>query len=236
MNLTLKDFEGPLDLLLHLVKTAKMNIYEIDTKKVIEEYIAFINSVDKKDLDVSSEYLVMAAELIHLKSKLLVNDDETNEDDEYEINSEEDLKKKLIEYEKYKNVCEVFRDYEINRKDFFTKSPEILSEYDEEKKYENNFCIDDLVNAFLELKKREEYQKPLFTKITKKELSVEEKTSYIKSILNTRKKVNFLDLFVLVTKEEIIVTFLAILNMSKDGMITITQKDNFGNIFIEGSL
>ena len=73
MNLHINDFEGPLDLLLHLVRTAKMDIYEIDTKYIIDKYLEFIDSIDKNDLDNASEYLVMAAELIHLKSRLLLN-------------------------------------------------------------------------------------------------------------------------------------------------------------------
>src|SRR5574344_2153565 len=96
MNLNINDFEGPLDLLLHVVKSSKMDIYEIDTSKVIEEYLNFINSIDTNDLDNASEYLVMAAELIHLKSRLLINIDNNDEEDNYEINTEEDLKNKLI--------------------------------------------------------------------------------------------------------------------------------------------
>ena len=98
MNLHINDFEGPLDLLLHLVRTAKMDIYEIDTKYIIDKYLEFIDSRDKNDLDNASEYLVMAAELIHLKSRLLLNleDEKSDEESEFSINSEEDLKNKLI--------------------------------------------------------------------------------------------------------------------------------------------
>ena len=102
------DFEGPLDLLLHLVKTSKMDIYEIDIKIIIEEYLDFIEQEKNKNIDIASSYLVMAAELIHLKSKMLVNDDtkEENNSDEFHIDSEEDLKRKIIEYEKYKKLSE----------------------------------------------------------------------------------------------------------------------------------
>ena len=93
MKLCINDFEGPLDLLLHLVKTAKMDIYEIDTKYIIDKYLEFIESIPKDDLDDASEYLVMAAELIHLKSRLLLNlDTDDSDNEEFSINSEEDLK------------------------------------------------------------------------------------------------------------------------------------------------
>jgi segregation and condensation protein A len=236
MNLCINDFEGPLDLLLHLVKSSQMSIYEIDTCKVIEEYLNFINSIDKNDLDDASEYLVMAAELIHLKSKLLVNQElEEESDEEYEINSEEDLKNKLIEYEKYKEISEAFRNLEENRKDYFTKIPESINEFRDNEKIHNDgsVTIEDLMNAFLELKKREEYHKPMHTRITRREISVEEKTTYIRNILKKKKKIEFKDLFESFEKENVIVTFLSILNMSKNNEIILTQKKLFGSIFIE---
>jgi segregation and condensation protein A len=235
MNLNINDFEGPLDLLLHLVKSSKMDIYEIDTSKVIEEYLNFINSIDTNDLDNASEYLVMAAELIHLKSRLLINIDNNDEEDNYEINTEEDLKNKLIEYEKYKDISEKLRTLEENRKDYYTKVPESINEYSDgiKIKSDGTITIDDLLKAFLELQKREEFHKPLETKITKKELSVKDKTNYIRKLLKNKKKIEFKDLFETYTKDNVIVTFLAILNMSKEQEIKILQKDNFSNIFIE---
>lgn len=236
MKLCINDFEGPLDLLLHLVKSSKMDIYEIDTTKVIEEYLEFINSLDKNDLDDASEYLVMAAELIHLKSKILINEEiEEDSDDEYSINSEEDLKNKLIEYEKYKELSDTFKKLEENRKGYYTKVPENINEYREKEHLSNDglITINDLVNAFLELQKREQYHKPMNTRITKKEISVEKKTEYIRSILNTKKKIEFKDLFESFDKNNVIVTFLSILNMSKNNEILLTQEKNFSSIFIE---
>lgn len=233
MNLTIDNFEGPLDLLLHLVKTSKMDIYDIDVSIVIEKYLDFINGIDKFDLDTRSEYLVMAAELIHLKSKMLVNSDEEDSDDEYEFNTEDDLREKLIQYEEYKKISEVMREYEDNRKDYLTKSPENLTMYQEKKELSNNMELTDLVDAFLELRKRIDYQKPINTKIAKKELNIEEKTSYIKTILKKNKKVSFFDLFIDNTKEELIVTFLAILNLGKESKIKLYQDKIFGNIFVE---
>ena len=237
MNLCINDFEGPLDLLLHLVKSAKMDIYEIDTKQVIDDYLNFINSLDKEDLDDASEYLVMAAELIHLKSRLLINlDVEEDSNDEYSINSEEDLKQKLIEYEKYKNITDAFRGLEENRKSFFTKSPESLKDIDcENIKMINDgtVSVQDLVDAIMNLRKREQYQKPVSTRITKRELSVEEKTNYIRNILTKRKKVEFVDLFDDYSKENIVVTFLSILNMTKDKEVVLSQKENFAKIYVE---
>ena len=144
MNLHINDFEGPLDLLLHLVRTAKMNIYDIDTTYIIDKY-----------LDNTSEYLVMASELIHLKSRLLLNlDDETEEDSEYNINSEEDLKNKLLEYEQYKNASMLFKNLEENRSEYYTKIPEAIADFlDDEKLDVERHDPDILANILLESRK-----------------------------------------------------------------------------------
>lgn len=234
-NFCINDFEGPLDLLLHLVKSSEMDIYEIKTTVIIEEYLNFINTMQEKNIDVASSYLVMAAELIHLKSKMLLNlNDDAEENDEYSINSEEDLKQKLIEYEKYKNATQSFKELELNRMDYFTKLPENLSEYMDEPVITNSeVTVDDLVNAFLMFKERLKAAKPVNTRITKKELSVSERISNIRDILRVKKKINFVDLFDIVTKEYVVVTFLSILNMSKNNEILIEQENNFSPITIE---
>ncbi len=235
MNLCINDFEGPLDLLLHLVKTAKMDIYEIDTKYIIDRYLEFIDSLDRNDLDNASEYLVMASELIHLKSRLLLNlDDSSDDESEFSINSEEDLKNKLIEYEKYQNITDMFRQLEEKRSEFFTKVPENLKDFIEvDNHLEGNLDPDLLKDALVELQKRMNYQKPLNTKITRKEVSVEERKIYIRNYLEKRKNVKFVDLFEDYTKEMVVVTFLSILDMCKNREIILNQKELFGDILIE---
>lgn len=236
MKLCINDFEGPLDLLLHLVKTAKMDIYEIDTKYIIDKYLEFIKSIPNDDLDNASEYLVMASELIHLKSRLLLNlkDESSTDEDEYSINSEEDLKNKLIEYEKYQNITSVFKELEEKRNEFFTKLPENLSEFADKKEVlEGNMDAELLKQALIEVQKRMNYQKPINTKITRKEISVEERKEYIRNYLAKRKNVKFTDLFEEYTKDLVVATFLSILDMCKQKEITLKQDSNFGEIYIE---
>ena len=211
MNLNIKDFSGPLDLLLHMVKKHEMDIYEIDIKLIIDEYVNFIDSLEHSDLEGKSEYLIMAAELIHLKSKLLLGFDEEENDDNYEINTEEDLRNRLIEFEKYQSVSSDFRILEENRLDYFTKVPENLNEYVTEKKLEGNMDVKLLIGAFMDLQKRIDYKKPRKTKITKKELSVKDKMNYIKDILNIENRIEFGALFSDYSKEELVVTLLSVL-------------------------
>ena len=231
---TINDFEGPLDLLLHLVRTSKMDIYTINIKELIDEYLEFINSMDKLNIDVTSEYLVMAAELIHLKSRMLINKDiEDEEDSEYEINTEDELRKRLKEYEDIKNVKDIFKGLEEKRQDIYEKLPENVNDYIEPESLSGLGNIDDLYQAILAFQERLKLKKPLNTKITKKEISIDERIKDIRNILNKRKKVNFLELFDVLTKEYIVVTFISILNMSKNGEVIIEQEDNFKPIMVE---
>ena len=159
-------------------------------------------------------------------------DDE--EDDEYEFNNEEDLRNRLIEYERIKGITDSFKDLEDKRSEFYTKLPSDLSEFKQEEKLnygEND--IDDLINAFELFLSRQKLNKPLNTKIMKKELSVKERTNQIRNILKTKKSCHFEDLFEELTKPYVVVTFLSILEMAKNNEIFIKQDNNFGEISIE---
>ena len=233
-NFCINDFEGTLDLLLHLIRSSKMDIYDINIESITKQYLDFINNNKDLSMDDSSEYLVMAAELIHLKSKLLLNKNDDEEDDEYEFNNEEDLRNRLIEYERIKGITDSFKDLEDKRSEFYTKLPSDLSEFKQEEKLnygEND--IDDLINAFELFLSRQKLNKPLNTKIMKKELSVKERTNQIRNILKTKKSCHFEELFEELTKPYVVVTFLSILEMAKNREILIKQDNNFGEISIE---
>ena len=236
MNIEINDFNGPLDLLLHLVKVNKMDIYDINIETITKEYLDYINNHEELTIDACSEYLVMASELIHLKSKLLLNSNKNDEEEDlYDINSEEELQRRLIEYQKLKEITNDFRVLEAKRSDVFTKFQSNLKEYqDDVNKLSDDITLNDLLNAFEEFLKRQKMKKPTNTTITKKELSVEERIKSIRHILKSKGKVNFLDLFEEVSKPYVIVTFLSILDMTKNKEVKLTQKNNFGEIYIEG--
>ena len=133
-NLLIGDFEGPLDLLLHLIKKSKMEIFDIEISKITNEYLKYIEAMSEMNLDIASEYLVMAAELVEMKSrKLLPNKNDDEEDSELEEDPEEELKRRLIEYKKYKESTETFRSLEEKRANYYTKAPESLKNYLDEK-------------------------------------------------------------------------------------------------------
>ena len=231
-NFTINDFEGPLDLLLHLIKINKMEIETINLETITKEYLEFIDKMKNESIDIASEYLVMASELVHIKSKMLVNERD-EENDEYEINSEEDLKEKLHEYERIKEVTNTFKDLESARGNVYTKIPMNLNDFKKDTPLDNNITLDDLINAFENFLNREKLKKPINTRITKKELSVSDRIKSIRNIFKTKKKINFTELFDELNKPYIIVTFLSILEMSKNNEIKVSQKNNFSEIILE---
>ena len=133
----LNDFEGPLDLLLHLIKQSNISIYDISIDQITKQYMDYINKMEELNLTVASEYLIMAAELIEIKSSSLLPKQETHED-EYEEDRREKLISRLIEYEQYKNITKSLKDLETSRKDIYTKLPSELTEFNvtEEKETE----------------------------------------------------------------------------------------------------
>jgi segregation and condensation protein A len=236
MEITLRidDFEGPMDLLLHLIKEKKMDLLNLKIEVIIDEYLKFIDEMERLNLDIASSYLVMASELLEMKSKLLLPR-HTEEDEEEEENPEQDLVNRLIEYQKYKDLTEDFKELENERKQIYTRLPENLIEYSDTNTIINNsdVTLDDLLSAFQKFLERKKLEQPLHTKVTRKEMSVEERTISIRNILKNKKRVNFLELFDVLNKEYVVVTFLAILEMAKQNELKITQEEEYGEIICE---
>lgn len=233
-NLLIGDFEGPLDLLLHLIKKSKMEIFDIEISEITRMYLNYIEEMTDMNLDIASEYLVMSAELIEMKSRKLLPNKKDEEEDAIEENPEEELKRRLVEYKKYKESTEVFRGLEENRANYYTKAPESLKQYSSEKlENDGSVGIFDLLDAFQKLLERQEYNKPKNTKITRKELSVKERVAKIRDILKVHKKLNFIELFDDFSKPYVVVTFLSVLEMAKNREINIKQDNNFSDIYLE---
>lgn len=234
-NFLIGDFEGPLDLLLHLVRQSKIEISEIKIVDITKQYLDYLKQMEDMNLDIASEYLVTASELIEMKSRyLLPKPKKETEQDEYTENPEEELKRRLLEYQKYKESTTVFKSLLDKRSNYYTKVPEKRELYTTESLVNTeNVTASDLLEALQRLLERKEYSKPINTKITKKELSVSERTAKIRSILKKEKRVDFLSLFDVLNRPYIVVTFLSILEMAKDKEITIKQDKNFGNIILE---
>lgn len=233
-SIKINEFEGPLDLLLHLIKQSNIDIYDIEISEITKQYLDYINKMEELNINVAASYIVMAAELMEIKSKSLLPKKEEDEEDDEEVVSKENLINKLIEYKKYKEMTPSFKILEANRKNIYIKSPEKLNNYLDNVIVKNDdTSVDDLVDAFKKFLERKNLEKPITTKITNKEYSVKERKNTIRNILKEKKKVLFTDLFEENNTSFIIVTFLSILEMTKEKETIIKQDINFSNITIE---
>ena len=231
-KVTIENFDGPLDLLLHLIKEQDIDIYDIKIEEITKQYLDFIHGMKELNLSIASEYLVMASELIEMKSKMLLPKKKEIEEDDYEEDPREVLIQRLLAYKQYKEVTSEFKELEMTRKLVFTKEAENLSYYAKEEGNKEGLGVEDLIEAFNLLIKRKELDKPIATKITKKELSVSEKVIKIKSLLKEKKQINFEEIFEVATKEEVIISFLSILEMVKKDEVIVKQDNNFNQIVI----
>ncbi len=232
MDFKINEFEGPLDLLLHLIKESKMNIMDIEIEKIAEQYMNYLDLQEKMNLEIASEYLVMASELIEIKSKLLLPNPKNEEGEEED--PREELVNRLLEYQAYKEITKVLQDKENLRKEIYTKAPENIRNYvEEDVSITTDVTLDDLVEAFKKYLERKKETKPLQTKITVNEVTVSSRRHDIKNLLRTKKRVSFFELFPVVSKEYVIATFLAVLEMAKSHELTITQNGTFDDIICE---
>ena len=235
MNIEFKinEFEGPLDLLLHLIKESKMDIMNIEIEEITNQYMSYLHEQEKMNLEIASEYLVLASELLEIKSKMLLPSFK-NEEDEEEEDPREELVNRLLEYQAYKEITKVLQEKEELRKEIYTKSPENIKNYiDENKEINLDISLDDLVDAFKKFLDRKKENKPLKTKVTVNEISVSSRRHDIKRLLKDKKKVSFFELFPVLTKEYVVATFLAVLEMAKSGELTIKQEKAFDDIICE---
>ena len=234
MEFRIHDFEGPLDLLLHLIKEAKMDIMNIEIEEITKQYVDFIKKQEKMNLEVSSEYLVLAAELMEIKSKMLLPVSSHSEEEEEVEDPREELVNRLLEYQAYKDITKVLQEKELLRRDIYTKLPENIHAYQEEvKEIHSDVTLDDLIEAFQKYYQRKIENRPLQTKVTLNEISVSSRRYEIKRILKKEGRVSFFELFPEVTKEYVVATFLAVLEMAKNHELKIIQEEAFQDIICE---
>lgn len=241
ISVKLEVFEGPLDLLLHLIDKNKVNIYDIPIVKITEQYLDYIKEMEKQDLDVVSEFLVMAATLIDIKCRMLLPK-EVNEKGEEE-DPRQELVEKLLEYKKFKYMSFELKDRQMDAERVMYKKPtvpEAVQNYVQPVdicELLGNLTLYKMSQVFKTLMKRKEDRiDPVRSKygdIQKEEINLEEKMSYVFELVQERKCLNFLELFEASrSKMELVVTFLAVLELMKGGSILAIQEHVFADIII----
>src|SRR3989338_1486088 len=219
-------FEGPLDLLLYLVKKDHLNICDIPIAKVTEQYLQYLELMRLLDLNIAGEFLVMASTLIHVKSKMLLPPEPSQEAEQEEPDPRSELVKKLLEYQKFKEAAGVLRQKELLRQNVFTRAP--ASDKESQEVY-FEASLFDLIAAFSKAMK--EIPKELLYEVIKDEFTVEEKIHDLLHMLLNEPNLSVGSLFASSRNTfEVVVTFLAILELIRLKEVVIVQKELFGEI------
>ncbi|MFZ5800799.1 MAG: segregation and condensation protein A [Candidatus Omnitrophota bacterium] len=228
-KLKLEVFEGPLDLLLYLIKKDEINIYDIPIAQVTEQYLQYIELMKMLNLDVVGDFLVMSATLLQIKSKMLLPQENAAQEEEEE-DPRDELVRRLLEYKKFKEIAEDLRAREVARQDFFvrpTVAPSEKVEIDNEVYFEANLF--DLISALNTAIK--DIPREIFYEVIKDEFTVENKIHDILHLLLDAPRLQLNEFFIKAkNKMEIVATFLAILELIRLKEILVVQKHSFGEI------
>ena len=242
LEFKINQFEGPLDLLLHLIDKNKFNIFDIPIVEITEQYLDYLNRMQEENLDVMSEFLVMAATLISIKAKMLLPREEKEEEEEEDPRAE--LVRRLLEYKMYKYASLELKDMNLDagKNDYKPATiPKEVLEYKEEidpAEVIGDVTLAKLNEIFTQVMKRTvdrvDPVRSKFGTIEKDEVRIEDKMDDIRASIRGLKGINFKTLLeIQATKINIIVTFMAILELMKVGDITIRQDELFGDIIID---
>jgi segregation and condensation protein A len=230
-------FEGPLDLLLYLMKDMKISIDEINVSQITEQYLTFIHQMEKLNLEIASEYLVMAAHLVYIKSKMMLPKKEKVDNEEgYEENPEEKLKKRLKIYKLFKDLVPLFHELEEERSQYLMKIPTDLTQdikLEVKEILNQDTDVYDLLSAFNRVLRRFMLHKPLKTKIEHQTITIEERILELRNFLIERQQVKFSELYQeRIDKEYVVTTFMAILELAREKFLRISQGHLFDDIFL----
>ena len=226
-------FEGPLDLLLYLIQKEEVDIYDIPIAKITDQYLEYLELMKLLDLSMAGEFLVMAATLMHIKSKMLLPPEQVEGEEKLEEDPRAELVRRLLEYKKFKEAASELSQMESHHKHFFARVGPGIKVEDLPQGEETFFeaSLFDLITAFTKVLK--DIPRDIFYKIVKDEFTVSEKIHDILHMVIDKKKVFFTDLFRAArTKFEIITIFLALLELIKIREVIVIQAVPFGEIEI----
>ncbi|MBC1482455.1 segregation/condensation protein A [Listeria sp. FSL L7-1485] len=240
MNFKVDAFEGPLDLLLHLIGQLEVDIYDIPMAEITDQYMEFVHTMQEMELDVASEYLVMAATLLAIKSKMLLPKQELEIDYDTLVEEEDPrdaLVEKLMEYKRFKEAAKELKEKEAERSFYFSKPPMDLAEYEDGSHVaELDVSLNDMLSAFNKMLRRKKLNKPLHTRITTQEISIDDRMDAVIGRLQQQPnhRLRFDELFEERTKEQLVVTFLALLELMKRKLVEVEQVESFADLYVLG--
>lgn len=229
-------FEGPLDLLLHLVKELEIDIYDIPVKEITEQYMHYIDAMQKIELNIASEYLVMAATLLHMKSATLLPKKELDEEEEfvYEEDPREQLIQQLIAYRTYKEAAKQLEEKELEESQIYTRAPVQFADFNTPAPVQGEVSIDDMLQALEQVIMRQSWHAPLETTVQTMEVSIAKRMEEILQLVHeSKEEIPFTQLFPVPNRRHIVTTFLAVLQLLKNNTIQCRQETHFQPIYIK---
>ena len=229
INIKIPVFEGPFDLLLHLIRENKLDIYDIPISVITSQYLEYIEIMKELNLEIAGDFLVMAATLIQIKSRMLLPPDEEAAAEEQE-DPRLDLVQRLLDYQKYKEAASDLRTKEEEWMKVFHKEPLAEEGEEEGELYLFDLSLFDLLDAF---KKILDKAPPEIVSITRETLTVKDRISMIMEILEGKDAVRFEDLFRDgISRVQLIITFISLLELIRLGLARVYQEKEFGNIWV----
>lgn len=233
-TIRVSDFEGPLDLLLHLIKNAEMDIYDIQITEITAQYLEYLHAMQDNQLEVAGEYFVMAATLMAIKSRMLlpIDEDETFVEEEPVEDPRQELVDQLLEYKRYKQAAEQLHEKEQQRQQEFTRSAAAIPDDIKGIKVAPGVSIEQLQEAFVAVMKRKQLAQPVSQTVQTERISISEK---LKVVLTAVKKgpTVFEALFEgQTTRDELVTTFLAVLELCKHWAVRVDQQQRLGPLLI----
>ncbi len=227
----IENFEGPLDLLLHLIKKSEINIYDIPIHLIAQQYLTYIEAMEDLNLTVAGEFLVMAATLLQIKSKMLLPADETAADEEDGPDPREELVRRLLEYKQFKDAARQLDEHERLWREIYSREQSPAVELESDETLLDNVSLFDIVNALQGILDRNPGKKLM--EILPDNLTVRERMNAILEMLEGQESVNFVELFERSCHRlVIIVTFLALLELMRLRTARVFQAEHFGPILV----
>ncbi|WP_337020319.1 segregation/condensation protein A [Oceanobacillus massiliensis] len=230
-------FEGPLDLLLHLINQYEIDIYDIPVAQITKQYMEYIHTMQRLELNIASEYLVMASTLVAIKSQMLLPKQELPVDDseEYMEDPREELMQRLIAYRKFKEAAEELKKKELEENQVYTRPPVIFEDLEKEKApvVRGELSVYDMLNALGKMMERKNWNTPLDTTVQRMDIPIEKRMQDVLSKVKSSKDgIEFDHLFPYPSRGHIVVTFIAVLELMKSKEIYCKQDQHFESLYI----
>lgn len=231
-------FEGPFDLLVYLIENARMSVYDIQVSEITDQYMKYIENMKTLDVNLATEFMVLAAELIEIKSKMLLPRMKADGEAILEEDPRTELVQRILEYKRFKAAAELLEIQEEQSQRIFVKPKEDLAPYTKEADEYLNLDLNQFVKAFhlfLQKKKKLEEIKRNYAKVERQKITIEQRIEHIRNMfrLKERKKLNFKDLLTAESNRyEVVLTFTSMLEMIRQKAIIVRQNVNFGEIYL----